>query len=107
MIHQNEPIIDEYTQRYVHIQVRTHTGNLEEHPVKATEKVGSHFLSSHFALFLETITNGIPNSMEEWFVANVFQSGFFRIQYDNDTLFQLVDQLDVNASVSGRASSKI
>ena len=53
----------------------------------------------------ETITNGIPDSMEYWFVANVNQSGFFRIKYDNTTYFQLVNQLDANASVSRGGSS--
>ena len=57
-------------------------------------------LLSNTDIFLETVTDGIPESMDQWFVANLFQLGFFRIKYDNATYFQLVDQLDANASVS-------
>ncbi|KAK2157482.1 hypothetical protein LSH36_190g01042 [Paralvinella palmiformis] len=64
----------------------------------------SPFFKAEFCmvqLFMETedITAGLPNSTDKWFIANIDQSGFFRIKYDSDSYMRIVNQLDTNASV--------
>ena len=62
-------------------------------------EINHSFVWSFYLQLIEDIVAGLPNSTDHWFMANIDQSGFYRVKYDMDTYFRLLNELDANYSV--------
>ena len=49
--------------------------------------------------YLSVEIEDVPFGDDQWFLANIKHSGFYRVAYDNETFAQLIEQTVVNPYV--------
>ena len=59
-----------------------------------------------FLSFSETLPNPTAGNANDWYIFNLQQSGFYRVNYDTENWNNLINQLNTDHTVSFDTSSK-